>query len=321
MIAYQNIFKALVLRRRIPLTLSFVLTNRCNQRCAYCRVWEHSFKELDTESIIKLIDDYKKKGTIWISFMGGEPLLRDDLGIIIAHTLKNNIKVSVSSNGILVPERINDLLGIQRLKLSLDGEAAVHDSLRGKGTFLKVLKAAETCKQRSIPIIFDCTLSRHNLDQIHFLVNTAKDFGAVLNFQPVTTKLLWAKEDNPLTPEVDIYKETIKRIMELKKKGAPILNSMSGLKHLYFWPNPKSIFCCAEKFHLAIEPDGTNIGCNRAFHNLIRELGDTNDTELLYNCCECWCASVVEFNLMFSFNPDAILNCMKYAQPGLLTRS
>ena len=103
------------------MAVSWSLTFLCNQRCSYCDVWKYRKEELDLPQVEKIIDELSCLGTKWISFTGGEPLLRSDLESIIAYAKSKNIYVSVSTNGVLVPEKINILKLADKVKLILDG--------------------------------------------------------------------------------------------------------------------------------------------------------------------------------------------------------
>ena len=307
--------KAGFFRINVPLAVGWNLTFRCNQKCIYCRMWQVQSEELDTQEVLDMVDNFKKLGTRWISFTGGEPLLREDIGEIIRHTKKRGIYVSVSSNGSLVPKRIEDLKGIDRIKLSLDGSKGIHDYIKGEGSFDGTLKAIELCRKNSIFVCLTCVLSKHNLDYIDYLLQIASEHKLKVFFQPATENLLYSKETNSSRPAQERYREAIDRLMELKREGAPIYNSLAGLKHLYYWPVPRKIRCSAGRLSCNVEPDGTILTCNKVFYevsgkkretiNFEEELAKTLSTR---NCMRCWDNSLVEFNLLFSLNPDAVLN-------------
>ena len=87
------VLQAKILRRRIPFAVSWALTYRCNAKCLYCRIQDIDLKELGIKEILSILDELAAMGTRWISFTGGEPLLRDDIGEIIDYittSLNNN---------------------------------------------------------------------------------------------------------------------------------------------------------------------------------------------------------------------------------------
>lgn len=120
-------------RRYTPQIGSIHLTNRCNLNCGYCNAakiyqqnvnnWQE--KDADLEKIKRISDNllFKLlfKNCLLIDLLGGEPLLINDLDSIIAHLSDRGHIVNVSTNGLLLADRIIDLknAGIGRINVSL----------------------------------------------------------------------------------------------------------------------------------------------------------------------------------------------------------
>jgi len=315
------LIKAKVFKLKVPLAISWALTFRCNQRCLYCRVCENEVLELNTSEVFAMIDEFAKLGTKWISFTGGEPLLRDDLGEIVKYAIDKGIYVGVNSNGSLVPEKINSLKGVSRIKLSLDGPQSINDYIRGRGSYDKVIEAIEKCKMNNIPVCIECVITKHNLNSLDYILVLAAKLNIKVLFQPTTKRLLWSKDINFLAASSEDYKTSIKYLIGEKKRGAPIYNSLEGLKHIYHWPEPRRIFCSAGLLSFDVEPDGTILACDRAGRGLSRKKDENinvksviDQIEPIMNCRQCWCSSLVEFNLITSFNIKAIVNYIKVSK-------
>ncbi|MFH1529374.1 MAG: radical SAM protein [Pseudomonadota bacterium] len=83
------------------------VTTRCNLRCRYCyNVWNgraYPREELDTASMRRLITRIcAQTGCDLLTFTGGEPLLREDLEDLVAHTRKAGVGVNLITNGALI---------------------------------------------------------------------------------------------------------------------------------------------------------------------------------------------------------------------------
>ena len=133
----NKILKVKFLRRRIPLIIAWSITNRCNFRCSYCNVWKHETKELETKDVLRIIRQASNLGTERIGFSGGEPLLREDIGILLKQCKKEGIYTTVTTNGYLLLERFRDISSADGLVISLDGREEIHDIQRKKGSFEK----------------------------------------------------------------------------------------------------------------------------------------------------------------------------------------
>ncbi|MHA1728874.1 MAG: radical SAM protein, partial [Promethearchaeota archaeon] len=85
---------------RRPSMAQIEITTRCNARCAFCSMWRPEYqnalknqgREMTTNEIKKIIDDLDKLNITVLSFTGGEPTLRSDIGELIDYaTLKGGI--------------------------------------------------------------------------------------------------------------------------------------------------------------------------------------------------------------------------------------
>jgi len=310
-----------IMKRRRPLLIGFSLTNRCNQRCLYCHRWKNPGEELSTEEIYRIIDDFADMGAQRVTYTGGEPLLREDLGAIVSYTKSKGVFAGVNSNGLLIPEKIEELRDMDLLTLSLDGPEEVHDRQRGKGTFKAVLKALDVAKSEDIKTNIVCVLALYNLSTIDQILETAQSYGAKVFFQPASLVPGEIVPDKNIVPPSDAYQETVKRIIEYKKKGLPVNNSVGGLKHLLEYPKPRTISCSAWWIRCRIMPDGTLYICNRAPDRVTqtkkiscREKGFKEAFKRLPqpHCAACWCASSIELNLMYDMTWESLLNAVGF---------
>ena len=301
-----GILNALVTRRflkRGPFALSWALTFQCNQRCLYCRIWDNKTDELNTDQIKEKISYYANIGGCWITFTGGEPLLREDFPVIAEYARKQGFYVSVSSNGILVHQRIYEITMVNRVKLSLDGPVSIHDYVRGEGSYDGVMNAVETCQKYRVPVSLECVISKYNIGKLDFLLGIASKYKILISFQPVTVSFLGADNNHSHTPSAGEYHDAMCMLIKHKKKGAPIWNSLAGLRYLSFWPLPQKINCYAGSLFLRINPDGEIIKCDRQRPSL--------ETNPVSQCNQCWCAGTLEANLMRAGNREAILNFLR----------
>jgi len=312
--------RARLLKQRIPFAVSWALSYRCNARCAYCRIYRGATAELNTDDVCRVIDRLIIEGMCRLSFTGGEPLLREDIDTIVGYTCRKNVFTSLSTNGILVPEKISVLKHLDRIGLSLDGSENVNDRLRGEGSYRYVLEALQVLRRTDVQRILHVVLSRGNVHDFEHVLDVAAQYNAKVFFQPGTIHLLGTVEENPEALGEAEYKVVIDKLIAMKKKGVSyIANSLAGLRHLSYWPHPQAIFCSAGSLFQRIEPDGSMRGCSR------KGLGTISCPDRLSpqgrrsmpaavaqkNCRSCWCAPLVEYNLALSFNSSAIRNVLQ----------
>ncbi|MBN1675641.1 MAG: radical SAM protein [Kiritimatiellae bacterium] len=299
--------------RRMPLAVSWLLTARCNARCAYCAIWRLDSEELTTQEVLKTLRTMRRMGTLRVNFGGGEPLMRDDIGAILAECRRLGIGAAVNTNGILVPDRIEDLKTLTALNISLDGPAPVHDAIRGKGSHAAVLRAARLASDRGIPIRFLCTISSRNSGELGHVLELAGNFNADALFQPATATRLYGEAENPLRPDPESFRKSVAMLLAAKRAGAPVANSRAGLLVLGRWPDLPVVPCAGGRVFCAVEPAGyvkicNDMRCHQARYG-IRETGFRRafrNLPRIPGCARCECAALLEINLAFALNPDAV---------------
>lgn len=165
------------------------ITNRCNLRCAMCQIPEldHS-AEMSAEEVRRLVMDACSLCPRTIVFSGGEPLLRKDIFDLVALVTRNKINVCLVSNGILMTDEAACRLasaGIGGVNISIEGDEKTHDSLRGKGNFLKAVEALKNLLKHRIETTISTTVSRQNYAALPHVIELANQFGATtVKFQP-----------------------------------------------------------------------------------------------------------------------------------------
>jgi MoaA/NifB/PqqE/SkfB family radical SAM enzyme len=68
---------------RHPFYASFKVTNRCQFTCSFCNIWKMDKHDLDTETLVAILQNLGRSSVILTSFEGGEPLLRKDIRILL----------------------------------------------------------------------------------------------------------------------------------------------------------------------------------------------------------------------------------------------
>lgn len=318
---------------RVPSSMYIVLTNRCNNRCVYCRT--QGLPQIDiwtTESLRKTISEMKACGTRRIHLTGGEPMLRPDIGEIITYAKELGIFVGISTNGYQVAERINELKGIDVVFLSYDGPPEVQAQLRGGNSVEEVRSALAALKRAGICTWTTTVLTKLNVDSIEEIVQFANKHNILANFNRLEFFLKPPAYLHPLADEVqDLIlgeseqKEAFQKLIQLKSSGAPIGSSSEYFKSVVEWPyadkvtdskHSKRYRCWAGRAYGHLDTDGMLYPCGWAalwkFPGLnVLEEGFKSAWEkmkLLDGCQSCSHACGVENNLIFSLNIPSIVN-------------
>ena len=101
---FLDLLKSRAIGRDFPLTVIFNVISRCNATCEYCyaKYYARERDELDKEQIFSLVGGLVSLGIRRISFSGGEPLLRQDIGEIITHIKTKGVDGTLNTNGEII---------------------------------------------------------------------------------------------------------------------------------------------------------------------------------------------------------------------------
>lgn len=174
--------------QRIPLSGSIDLTYRCNLRCVHCYLGQQSScrdrakSEMGTGRILALLDEIADAGCLHLLFTGGEPLIRDDFGIIYSHAKKKGFLVTVFSNGTMISEAVLGLfedLPPRAVEVSMYGATtATYEGITGvQGSFEKFLKGITRLHERSIPVRLKTVLMNQNRHEYFSIAGFAGRMG------------------------------------------------------------------------------------------------------------------------------------------------
>lgn len=268
---------------------------------------------MSIDRIVAILDDMAALGTQTISYSGGEPMLRADIGRILEETVKRGISTEMNSTGAGIPEHIAELKHLDFLKISLDGPQDIHDQVRGKGSFHQAMAAAAAAQANGLRFIFSTTLTKYNIREVDFLLEKAKAFNTLVAFQPLKSLYRGVEDVNAMAPQQDDYAAAVVRLIDHKKKGSPHLrNSLTGLRHIARWPQYPDLQCWAGRFFCILSTNGTLMPCDRiAYKARLPNCLDAGFKKAFFDlppvhCGGCGFCGVLELNLLMSLKADAL---------------
>ena len=143
-------------------------TMRCNLRCVGCYAGSYSQKDdLEFEVMDRILAEGKDLGAFWVTILGGEPFIRQDMYEI--YKRHNDIFFQVYTNGTLIDkEAARKLaeLGNVLVNFSLEGFEEETDARRGKGVFRKIMQGMDNLRQAGVPFGFSVMVTRQNVETI-----------------------------------------------------------------------------------------------------------------------------------------------------------
>ena len=144
--------------RNLPNLMSFAVNDICNATCGHCSFYEGvddpTRTVLTLEQCRKVIRETQELGASVINFVGGEPLLRDDLPEIISSVDKDLSTTVLFTNGWLLEEKADALkkAGLDGIYISLDSaDGETHDQIRGRsGLYDRAIRGINQAKSMGL---------------------------------------------------------------------------------------------------------------------------------------------------------------------------
>jgi PqqA peptide cyclase len=168
-----------------PLWLLAELTYRCPLHCVFCYNpvdYAAEGPELDTEDWLRVLREGRALGAVQCGLSGGEPLLRDDLEVIVAEAHRLGYYTNLLTSGVgLTAERAAALkaAGLDHVQLSFqDSTREVNDFLSHTRTFELKNRVAAIIKAQGWPMVMNVVIHRLNIDHVGRIIEMAAELGA-----------------------------------------------------------------------------------------------------------------------------------------------
>ncbi|MCP4369905.1 MAG: radical SAM protein [Deltaproteobacteria bacterium] len=327
-----EILKCKILNIHKPLVVLLYTNDRCNLACKYC-VGNWSARKLNdftTDEIKRIVDECKGLGSVHFTIHGGEILLRDDTKEIVDYLKNSGMYVNLVTNGLLLPEKIDEVVNVDSLCISLDGREENNDYTRGKGAYKAAMAAIKVARERKLRFVVHATLTKKNINDIEYLCEQARELNYYQQFslllKPLTEKQIG--QDLGLSDEE--ARDTISKLIKLKDMGFPIFTFYPTLRNVINWPfnlgksrlnrdeipaNVNLIKCYYGKLKIAIDADGSMYPCsslNDCFKALnVKEVGVKKafDHVIKTNTCEaCYYLTQNDWSLLLGGSMKQFMN-------------
>ena len=254
-----------------PLWLLAELTYRCPLHCVFCYNpvdFATNENELSTEDWLRVLREARAAGSVQCGFSGGEPMLRDDLEILVTEAKKLGFYTNLLTSGVgLNEERIGKLkeAGLDHIQLSFqDSTKELNDFLSHTKTFELKQRVAHLIKSNGWPMVLNCVLHRMNIDYIDKIIEMAVALGAEYLELANSQYYSWAKVNrDQLMPTREQLQRAERITNEYREKLGDKIRIFFVVPD-YYETRPKKCMNGWGSVFLTIAPDGTALPCHTA---------------------------------------------------------
>lgn len=259
----------------LPLWLLAELTYRCPLQCPYCSnplEYAQIKHELSTEQWCNVFEQARAMGAAQLGFSGGEPLVRQDLDVLIQHAHQLGFYTNLITSGIgLTEDKIARFkhAGLDHIQISFQAsDPVVNDALAGsKHAFQHKLEMAKLVKKYDYPMVLNFVIHRHNIEQIAEMIELSIALGADSVELAVCQFYGWAKLNRqgllPTQDQLCLAEEITQQYRDKLQQE----NSACKLIFVvpdYYETRPKPCMDGWGKVFLTIAPDGMALPCHAA---------------------------------------------------------
>lgn len=229
-----------MLKGSIAFSIQWHITTKCINRCKHCYMFDESYCE-EHCSFEDFVSQFCNVGSFFKKYemdlpsfvlTGGSPLSHPDAEAILTYLKDRGIKsiTLLDIPEVLTEKKIEFLksVNVTDYQMSLDGMQAVHDDIRGAGSFDRTIAAVRLLANAGIRPHIMFTLGEYNKNQLlplcEYLYNTLDCFSFAFDFVvPIgsakhTSDYLTVKEAEDVLERYHQFSETYSSISKSFQK-------------------------------------------------------------------------------------------------------
>ncbi len=254
------------------------ITLQCDLACRHCgsRAGNARPDELSTAECLDLVRQMAELGVMEVTLIGGEAYLREDWTDILREIRRHGMSATMTTGGRgITPERARAAkeAGLESVSVSIDGNEATHDRLRGvKGSYRAAFEAMDHFRTAGVRVATNTQINRLSMPELPDLLEALAAHGGH-SWQLQLTVPMGRAADEPdvLLQPYDLL-ELFPLLGKLKARADELkVRIWPGNNIGYFGPYESVLkgnmprghmaSCGAGRSTLGIEADGAIKGC------------------------------------------------------------
>ncbi len=255
-----------------PEAVHWAITYRCNATCPDCYAARHRSNqagELSTKEALRLVDRVAAWGAFQLAIGGGEPLLRNDLSVIVQHAREQGLSVHVTTSGETVSGSNDALLeSLSCLQIGIRHDDLLSRTSNGQLSWLTEIRrrADELGVNVGANLILCRTVVEHSEEVLDLLVQNGFRQITLLRYKPPASVERWMAQ----SPDPEDLRGMETRIGHwLEKKTGVVVRLDCALAFLERHLSSERAHraglrgCVAGSRIVALSPDGSVYPCSQ----------------------------------------------------------
>jgi len=227
-----------------PVSILFLLTERCNARCIHCDIWKNTGDEASptVAQWLTVLDDLRSwLGPVSLVFTGGEALLKPYSIELAEHASSRGFCLEFLTHGYWKDQAKIERLALAKpalITISVDAIGPVHSLIRGRDDFfeytsqtIETLLRMRSQHRLRYRLRLKTVIMEQNLESLAEVARFATRPGMEVLFQPIERNYNTAEDPTwfltsptwPRDPAAAV--RAVGELIQLKRSGLHIANS------------------------------------------------------------------------------------------------
>ena len=244
-----------------PIGAEIEITTACNLRCKHCFQGEYPEKYMEYQQFKSIVDILETNNVYEIHLVGGEVFKHKDIVRMLYYLNSKNFAVTIVTNAVAIDEKMLAVLkSMERLYVlvSLDGTKELHDLIRGKGQYDKIVPKIVKMKNQGIKVEILCTINALNVDYVEEIANLSIQLGVPVNFN--LFKPFNARQEY-LTVDPKKFFDAVERLLYIRRSKKLRIGVSDASIASYMLGLPPKNECTATMAGLVITTSGKMLTC------------------------------------------------------------
>ena len=206
-------------RRRGRFEVHLAVTQRCGAGCEGCYLDARpDGQEPPQDVMLARLDALRDAGVMTVAFGGGEPLTRDDLGLLADAARTRGLTPVLTTSGLgLSPAKVERLRSFAQVNISYDGGSEEYSQVRGFDGARAAESAVTLLAKAGIRVGVNVVLTRQTLPALAVTLRRARTLGAreaqLLRYKPAGRAATLDYLARRLSPaQVDAFGDTLRAL-------------------------------------------------------------------------------------------------------------